>query len=217
MDSASNREKAYKDFVKFRQGTNPCVTGLSKFLEAPRHPQSSCQIYAMGYPGEGNQRSPADFEKVNPNYFPSVLTAPSPCQGRLIIIEDVHPFVVEILGSILDIDPIFFANHIVTKYDDISISPAPPSVSLAPSQIVSQEDWFHMHYQQIVDLGPAEMFRSCPWGLITSGNVPRAVRRLPAISGRQLGIVRSCCSVLIKSFDRSWIGEFLVQIYREDS
>jgi hypothetical protein len=217
MDHTSPSEsKNYKDFVRFRQLTNPCIAGLSEFFEGTRYSPSPCRIYAANYGIEGNRRNSTVFKKVDVTDLSHTLNTPSPGQRRLIIIEDLHPWVAEVLGSRLDIDPIFFANHVVTKYGDIEMMSAPPSAALAPSQTVMQANCFHLHFQRIVDLGSAKMFRDCGWGFVTSGNVPRAVRRLPALCNRQLAILRACCSVLVKSFDQSSIGEFPVQIPEND-
>ncbi|GAD98119.1 hypothetical protein PVAR5_6809 [Paecilomyces variotii No. 5] len=211
MDHTSPSEsKSYKDFVRFRQQANPCIAGLSKFFEGSRYPPSSCRIHAANYGTEGIQRNSAVFKKVDVTELSHILNTPSPGQRRLIIIEDLHPWVAEVLGSRLDIDPVFFANHVVTKYGGIEMMPAPPSAALAPSQIIMQANCFHLHFQRIVDLGSAKKFRNCGWECVTSGNVPRALRRLPAVSNRQLAILRACCSVFVKSFDRSSIGVIFV-------
>lgn len=200
----------YRDFVKFRQQNNPCVAGLSQFLETKGLPKDACRIYVLDCASESTlEVKPSGFVPVHVDNLHSVLKAPSISgQGRVIIIEDLHPSTVEILGTTLDIDPIFFADHVVTKYDSIEASPAPPLVALAPSQVVSHTDRINIHFQQIVDFGGEERFRDYPWTFKTTANMPRTVRRLPPLSGRQLGITRSCHSVLVKPVGRSWISKF---------
>ncbi|KAJ5211414.1 hypothetical protein N7491_011232 [Penicillium cf. griseofulvum] len=200
-------DERYKSFVKFRQQTNPCIGELLKFLDAPWSASSyrSCRSYTASYNVNNTERPPMEFEEIDIIDISSVLTAPQPGHIRLIIIEDIHPSIVEILGAELDIDPIFFADYIVTNYGGIETTPAPPSVALAPSQVVLQNNRFHLHSQKVIDLGCAEMFRGCAKKFATSANVPRSVRRLVPLSGRQLGILRGCSSFFVKSFDQSWI------------
>ena len=206
MQADADMIKAYRDFVRFRQERNPCVRGLSAFLETPRLPQDLCQIYVVHVDIGGNPDESQEIQKVHHNQLPSALEPPPPGRGRLIVIEDLHPSVLEVLGVTLDIDPIFFADYVVTNLENIERSPAPPSVALTPSQIQSRGDWFHIHYQQVIDLGPDGPPRHSPWVLKTFANVPRAVRRLPPLHGRQLGIARACFSILTKCMDQSWIG-----------
>lgn len=209
MDSFESKTgELYKEFVRFRRQTNPCIEGLLHFLEAPRSTSSynSCRLYVAGCSVSEFQSSPLNFEKIDLVDLPTVLTPPASGHKRLIIIEDLHPSIVELLGASLDIDPTFFAEYIVTNYGDIEKVPSPPSVALAPSQLL-QNGWLHLHSQKAVDLGSADMFRGCAWKLVTSGNVPRTMRRLVPLSGRQLGIVRGCSSFFVKNFDQSWIGE----------
>jgi len=203
---ASNTPKTYKDFVEYRRQLNPCVGGLAAFLTKRQLPQDSCQVYAVGFNVGGNADHSPPVRKVHHSDLPSVLTTTSPGRGLVLIVEDLHPSTVEILGATLDIDPLFFADYISTSLEDIENSPGPPSVALTPSQILSQMRWFHIHYQQIVDLSQDRPLQLSSWVLKTSGNVTRSVRRLTLPRGRQLGIVRGCCAVMVKEFEQSWVG-----------
>ena len=201
--------RTYKDFIGFRQERNPCVGGLLRFLANKRFPQSSCHVHTVDFSFDRDMDRIPEVKTVSHDDFPSALTPTPPGQGRIIVIEDLHPAFLEVLGSTLDIDPLFFADYVLTSLDDVETLPAPPSVALAPSQIVSQEDWFHIHYQQIVELFDTDhSIKEFPWVFKTSSNVPRSVRRLPMLQGRQLGVVRGCCSILLKRFSQSWIGRY---------
>ncbi|KAI0095672.1 hypothetical protein GGR51DRAFT_544834 [Nemania sp. FL0031] len=202
----------YREFISFRQQSNPCITGLLRFLDNRYLLKEACRIYAKDFiSNECEEAQSESFELVHADNLHSVLKSPlSARQGRVLIIEDIHPSIVDILGIVLDIDPAFFADYIVTKYDGIENLPAPPSVALAPSHLASQEDRFSIHFQKMVDLGSEGAFHNSPWTLQTKTNVPRSVRRLSPISGRQLGIVRSCYSTLLKTFGQGWIGLILV-------
>ena len=196
--------QTYRDFVAFRGRQNPCLGDLSKFLEsAPFRPRYSCKIYTVGY-GDGVSRR----EELSALNFSSTPLQPPPANhGRVVIIEDIHPTVLETLATALDIDPIFFADYLFTQYDDIESSPAPPSSALPPSRPLSDKSSFHIHYQQVISLSViGAAANDIPWTLRTVGNVERQVRRLVDLPGRQLGLLRGCCSILKRTFDESWLG-----------
>ncbi|KAI3317234.1 hypothetical protein HD806DRAFT_515574 [Xylariaceae sp. AK1471] len=209
---ACKMTKTYEDFVKFREQKNPCLQGLSKFLAAAqRMDLNSSKLYVVNCCAGALGIDAHHGEQLPHGDLALALLPPPSGQGRVVIIEDLHPSLLESLGSALDIDPIFFADHILTSFEDIEFSPAPPSVALPPSSIISRENWFHIHYQQIVDLGfEDKQAEQTPWVLKTSGNVQRSVRRLIPLRGRQLGIVRGCCSILKQVFEQSWVCIILV-------
>ncbi|KAI1124588.1 hypothetical protein F5Y10DRAFT_249000 [Nemania abortiva] len=203
---------SYRNFISFRQQSNPCIAELSQFLDNRYLPKDACRVYAMDcVPKSREEDQPRGFEEVQIDDLHLFLRPPLPAgQGRVLIVEDIHPSIIETLGIALDIDPAFFADYIMTKYDEIEKSPAPPSIALVPSHLVSQEDRLTIHFQKIVDLGSEGTFLDSPWTLQTRTNVPRSVRRLSPISGRQLGIVRGCYSILRKPFSQGWIGLILM-------
>ena len=215
-DGPSNRELAaqrsdmsqtYSDFVKFRSQDNPCAARLSAFLDPGLHrPPGSCKVGIVDYHGNNAShytRLPAS------DFTPPYLQPPPAGQGRIVIVEDLHPTVLEVLATTLDIDPLFFAEYLFTRYDDIEVSPAPPSSALPPSWALSNASSFHMHFQQAVSLSVlGGATKSYPWTLRTVGNVDRSVRRMIDLQpGRQLGLLRGCCSILKRVFERSWIGK----------
>ena len=206
--------KTYADFVKFRALSNPCIGGIANFLSAAQPGDAKTTQYQVvhhsGGEWSGGVNSAVSSSSPDDDFAAS-LQPPPPGQGRVIVIEDIHPSLLELLGSNLDIDPIFFADYILTNFEDIELSPSPPSVALPPSRTVSTNDSFHIHYQQMLDLGHENEQPELPRVFQTSGNVRRSVRRLVALRGRpetpsrQLAIVRGCCAVLKKTFGQSWI------------
>lgn len=199
--------QTYSDFVAFRSQDNPCTARLSAFLEPGLHrPQGSCKIDIVDYQGD----NVSHYAKLSASDLtPSHLEPPPTGQGRVVMVEDLHPAVLEVLATTLDIDPLFFAEYLFTRYDDIEISPAPPSSALPPSWALSNASSFHIHFQQAVSLSRLDgATKKWPWTLRTVGNVDRSVRRMIDLQpGRQLGLLRGCCSVLKRVFDRSWIGK----------
>lgn len=118
------------------------------------------------------------------------------------VVENLHPEDVELLGSSVDIDPFFFCGHIASSYQD---TPPPPLLALPPSRITSQT-YFNIHYQRVLDLGDESTLRHVPYDLSLPDNVPRTVRRLPALGGRSIGLLRACTSVMKKHLPNGlWI------------
>ncbi|KAK6349130.1 hypothetical protein TWF730_009886 [Orbilia blumenaviensis] len=202
----------YGEYIKYRQQANPCITGSENFIKNTILPTDSCRIYALEYAiGEKETDRSREVQQVHPDDISSVLAPPPPSiRRRIIIIEDLHPSMIETLGESLDIDPICLADYLRTNNENFENMPSPPAVSLPPSHAMTRENWFNIHFQQIISLGTEETFRDAPWILKTSANVSRNVRRLLPISGRQIGIVRGCCSMFVKTTCQYCIGIIFV-------
>jgi hypothetical protein len=122
------------------------------------------------------------------------------------IVENLHPDDVETLGSSLDIDP-FFCSHVASSYQDIENMPPPTVLALSPSRIIIRE-YFNIHYQNVLDLGDECTIRHVPYTLSLARNIPRTIRRLPALSGRSIGLLRTCTSVMKKDLPNGlWVCE----------
>jgi hypothetical protein len=81
-------------------------------------------------------------------------------------------------------------------------------LALPPSWITSRA-YFNIHYQRVLDLGCESTLSHVPYDLVTSSNIPRSVRRLPALSGRSIGLLQTCTSVLKKELlGGLWICQF---------
>lgn len=196
-------QKSYRDWVQSRLQTNPCVTGLAEHLECGLGIAST--IVALDYPQSGHPApSPRTIAEAD---LAKLIHTTSTIHGRILLVENIRPHLISLLGEMLDIDPVFFAGHITTDFKDIEREPPPPSLALFPSQ-VAERGYLHIHYQQVLDLGSADTFRFSAYSLKSDSNVPRNVRRLPHLSGRQLALARACCSILMKKIKGSWICKF---------
>ncbi|KXX83342.1 Zinc transport protein ZntB [Madurella mycetomatis] len=201
----SHTNQSYRDFAKSRSQTNPCLTGLVEHLG--RGAENTSTIVTLDYPQDG-QLTPNPF-LVTEVDLAELLAATSAIYGRVLLVENIRPSLVSLLGEILGLDPIFFAGHITTNFDDIEKAPPPPSLALFPSQI-AERGYLHLHFQQVLDLGTSDALKYSTYALKTDSNIPRNVRRLPCLSGRQLALARACCSVVVKNIKGSWICLILV-------
>jgi hypothetical protein len=208
IDMASS----YKEFVGRLVARNPSLMSLLAFLNSDGSQTLSESIVScIETDGGGNVIT---HERTHVEQLVSKVLS-LPCRSSrdiggfitslVVVIDNLHPADVETLGSALDINPLFFGGHIASSYQDIERSPAPPLMALLPSQITSQ-DFFTIHYHRVLDLGEQSALGHLPYKLVLPGNIPRVVRRVPPLSGREIGLVRSCCSVLKKKLPNgTWI------------
>ena len=173
-------------------------------------PGAASTIVTLDYPRSG--QSAPDPRTVAEVDLAKLIDATSTTAGRILLVENIQPHLISLLGEILDVDPIFFAGHVTTDFKDIEKAPPPPSLALFPSQI-AKKGCLHLHYQQILDLGSAGSFKSSSYNLKSDSNVPRNVRRLPHLSGRQLALARACCSILVKKIKGLWICKSYLDIH----
>ncbi|KAI9155022.1 Zinc transport [Paramyrothecium foliicola] len=125
-----------------------------------------------------------DFVKhrasISESFVTNLLKNSPVSTTRLLLIEDISASLINLVGAALNIDPLFFAEHIITNYGAIEKSTPPPSLAILPSSMLGRTH-LHLHYQQV-------------------SNVPRNVRRLVPLSDNHLALVRGCISLLVKDF-----------------
>ncbi|KAK3994437.1 hypothetical protein QBC44DRAFT_391713 [Cladorrhinum sp. PSN332] len=196
---------SYQNFILARSHRNPCTGGLIDHFKSPGTKEKPSTIVSIAYPPNADPLvSPLCHILEDGGDLPQLLRDQSTGCGRILIVEDIQLDDINILGETLDIDPFYFAGHISTDVRNIEKTPAPPSAAVFPSQI-AQSGFLHLHYQQVVDLGSSNLWEHSPYNLKSDTNVPRNVRRLPPLSGRQLGLARGCISAVVKRFKDSWI------------
>lgn len=184
---------SYIDHVRKRTHTNPCLRPLVDYLvKEPRfrsrvhildiHTAASSVLQAVEIPEE-------EISRIY-QHSPLVST-------RIVLVENINSRLISQIGEALDIDPLFFAGHVITDFKDIENAPLPPSLATLPS-IAAEKGYLNIHFQQVLDLGSSATFKNVAYSLKSDSNTPRNVRRLPSLFGRQLGLGRGCCSMLVK-------------------
>lgn len=142
---------------------------------------------------------------------PSLINVSDHIRGRVIIIEDISASMIASLGTILGIDPMFFANCVSTEFENLENKPPPPSLALFPSYWSLRPDMLHLQYQRVVDLGVEPSYTQNETSK-TSGNVGHSLRRLPGLKRRHIGLARGCCSAWTKNIGNTWICMMLLHI-----
>ena len=194
----------YRSFVAAQTRLSPCLGHLLGFLSNESSTRYSCRIACL----EFSTVSGAPTNKsLNMDDLASLLHCESnrnnDIQGRIVIVEDLTRDIVELLGSTLNIDPFFFANHIDVFQPDIA-TPRPYMARL-PSK-ASAKDSLVLHYHRVLQFNSPTSERI----LVQAMNVPRKVKLLPNAKGARIGLARHCCSVLkTVGKDGLWIGTCL--------
>ncbi|KAF2141143.1 uncharacterized protein K452DRAFT_327339 [Aplosporella prunicola CBS 121167] len=121
------------------------------------------------------------------------------------MIEDLTPAIVEILGSVLQLDPLFFASHLQPPWPDISVQT--PDMAMLPSRL-RVDKYINIHYHRTVVFNDPEIPQK---QLLRPSNVYRKVVVLPKTKGFHIGLAQHCCSIYKTTLpNQEWIGIVLV-------
>ena len=181
---------------------NPCLRNLCQFLQNDTASQHACRIVCLDF---SYVSGPPSRRSIDLNDLALLLRTTTKKRddlcGRLLIVEDVSSDVVETLGFLLEIDPLFFASHIDTFQIDIATTR--PSTVTLPSTMRSQY-FLNFHYHRVIEFENLESKKI----LHRDMNVPRKVKILPPLQGSNIGLARHCCSTLkTEGKDGLWIGK----------
>ena len=198
---SEDQVKSYKSFVAARTQWNPCLKPLSRFLHDDPASQHTCHITSLEF---SSATGPPSRRSLDLDSLALLLRGAAQekdeLSGRLLIVEDLSNRVLETLGSLLNIDPSFFASHVDTFQPDISTTR--PSTVTLPSTMMSQK-FLNLHYHRVIEFENLESQQV----LRRDMNVPRKVKMLPRTKGKIIGLVRHCCSVLkTEGKDGLWLG-----------
>lgn len=194
----------YECCVAARAQGNTCLQNLLTFLQTDKKSQYSYRIVCLEF---STTKETPDYRDLDLNDLTSLLTdtrgAAGSTSGRILIVQDLSSQVIESLGYLLQIDPLFFASHIDSYQDDVMTMR--PSASILPSTARSQS-FLNLPYHRILELDIGDLPNKD--GLFRDMNVPRKVAILPRFKGVDVGIARHCCSILrTQSKDGLWLGE----------
>ena len=193
--------RSYRSFVAARTQWNPSLENVSKFIHDDTASQHTCHITSLEFSsatGPPSRRN-LDLDSLASLLGGAIKEKDELC-GRLLIFDDLSSHVLETLGAFLKIDPSFFASHIDTFQNDITMTR--PSTAGLPSTMRSS-NFLNLHYHRVIEFENLESQHV----LRRDMNVPRKVKILPRTKGRIFGLVRHCCSVLkTEGKDGLWLG-----------
>ena len=201
--SYGDKERSYRVFVAARAQWSSCLQGLLAFLRNDRINRHTCRIACLEFFSADDLPSRRNLDL---NDLTLLLRNTNKergnTSGRLLIVEDLSNNIIETLGSLLNIDPLFFASHIDIYQDDVTTMR--PSTAALPSTTRSQ-NFLNLPYHRVIELGLESL--EPEQGLLRDMNVPRKVAILPRLKGVKVGLARHCCSILeTESKDGLWLG-----------
>ncbi|KAI8711912.1 hypothetical protein NCS52_01456100 [Fusarium sp. LHS14.1] len=186
------RDKTYLDFRLYK--------------DVQPKPRAKSRIVYLDYPH--NQPWQAEPEPVSASEYDLVHLVKSiePPTTRVLFVENATATMVNTLGSSLNLDPLFFADHFHTPSQDAYETPLQPLHSALPPRIATSSQ-AHIHYYHPVAFKTTDHYVEVPHTLKTRSNRPRNVRRM---EGRDIAVAHGCCSFIVKAVGTSRICLFLV-------
>lgn len=213
MNGTRNKDqlRSYKSFVAARTQQSPCLQKLLEFLQNDTASQHACRIVCLEFssaPGPPSRQN-LDLDGLRLLLSDTSKRKDDLC-GRLLIVEDLSTHVIETLGSLLNIDPFFFASHIDTFQADIATTR--PSTAALPSTTRPQ-NFLNLHYHRVIEFENLEYKHV----LLRDMNVTRKVKILPRTKGCHFGLARHCCSTLkTEGKDGLWLGKTSLINHRDN-
>ena len=212
-------QRTYVSFVEEQSRQNPSLLNLNVFLRT--HHRIACSISCLDFcNGSPSQVRPCELDAVSLNRvlagfrhgrqsFHTIglngavnhVNHSTRIAGRIILIEDLTAEIIEVLGSNLDIDPLFFSSHIYTAEKKLGSQSADgPNL---PSRY-EDSNFMNLHYHRTLELTneykpKGNTVRNC--------NVPRKFAVLPKVKGTYFALTQHCCSVLkTVNHQKQWLG-----------
>lgn len=205
----------YQEFVEAHCPCRPSLLPLYHFFSDPAPQRFPCRIVALQFFSGTRHPYVSDIE---PRHMQSRLLSHSQAEdrylntyngdlekllGEILIVEDLTKDVVEILGSSLDIDPTFFAKHLIDSRHAFFDPSTPPSRS-------ASKVYLNVSYHRVVSFEGQEVPIDSPLNVTRKSNVSRKMVVLPPMGKFKIGLVQHCCSMLILNrSDGTWLGEWL--------
>ncbi len=123
MEKPSKPMKTYRNYVESLCLRNRRLQVLSNFLSQEKSTRHACRVAVLDFRRGIDHvisRSINDTDHLSNDLRGcskgDSLDLKNRLQGRIIIVEDLTQDVIELLGSRLDIDPLFFALHLHTTH-----------------------------------------------------------------------------------------------------
>ena len=192
---------AYLKIILSQCRRYPCLQNLSKFYMnrfSQRHP---CRLVCL----EFSTKTKLQFRNLDLENLTRIMQNQDEDSvdllGRIIIVEDLTTDIIELLGSSLEIEPLFFASHLYTLRSEKTAQL--PDVRLFPSTKKRLKFINAVSHRPLSFEG-----NSIPRMLSCDGNVRRKVSCFSSFKGMSIGMSQcSFTSFLSRKGSRPWIGK----------
>lgn len=192
----------YQTFLAAQSERNPSIQNVINFLGEEWRDRQSSRLVSLEFSSDTTIPNVCAIES---DQLQRLL---QPCEklsskricGRVLVIEDLTRDVVETLGSVLHLDPLFFASHLHSPWPDILAQT--PDMAMLPSRRRS-DTFVNIHYHRSIILEDADIPMK---QLLRRSNVHRKVVILPKIKTVRIGLAQHCCSIYRTTLqDNTWI------------
>ncbi|PYH97405.1 hypothetical protein BO71DRAFT_373444 [Aspergillus ellipticus CBS 707.79] len=200
--------ESYRSYVEKQSRRYPSsLQPLCHFLDDPLADQNICRMGLLEYTPDNLTPAYRDLDHHTLSSILSgdVITKESvPC-GRIVIIEDLSRDIVQMLGSCLNIDPLFFASHI--GHDG-----RPESSNVSRALKPEKQSFVSSQYHRAITLQNWQQSLSSSTQHFRRTNVNREVVLLPPTDDSKCNaLVQHRCSIFMKHNSvGSWLGLVLV-------
>lgn len=174
---------------------SPCLANLHDFLSQPGTQRRHSRIVSLDFVAHNKsptcrwiQSADLPSEIQTPGSSPAPGTA-FPRLGRILVLEDISPEEIEVLGSALDLDPWFFASYIRQAWHNMRAQT--PQACMLPSREVSLE-FMPLYYHRTVETRGLEQDMA---QLVRTCNHQRKLFVLSPIKGKRVGLAQHACVV----------------------
>ena len=204
--------QSYRSRVAALCHRQPCLLHLSKFL-SHSYPtgDEQGQIACLEFYGSGMVPG---VERLSVNELALRLQRASlhhhknekgqSVLGRILILEELTAQTIEMVGSALNVDPLFFAAHLHTSRTEQTVTS--PPVKVLPSR-AWKGDLFHIRYSRPL-VFYADTTHATPRKLLCKANVRRKASVSNSPNGVSIGTVQREISILTcKKEGECWLCE----------
>src|SRR2546430_265356 len=135
--------RPYQQHVAAQCQRMPCLRHLSNFLADNSSPPKPTRIACLEFSsGRGEPRRDTLDTGELAVLLQDPYTKTGDLLGRILVIEDLDKDIIEIIGSSLEVDPLFFASHLQASRAEVTaVNPFPPSKVIG-------RDFIHASYRR---------------------------------------------------------------------
>jgi hypothetical protein len=211
-DEAYKPPALYKEYIRKLCTRNPSFQTLLSFISNPKARSHGWRAAALDFRHGQNTLVPrrvldmyAILSEIRGHDMRSLDEktpyARSTLQGRILIIEDLTVEMMQLLGSELDLDPLFLATHLHTVHRTGMRHQTPDDATL-PSRLYGK-DYVNISYHQ-----PVSSKVSYPSG--SKFSLDTAIdRKLVFLRATSIGLVQHRASIIkIQRSPGFWLGVF---------